>query len=45
VSDLAGGQNGQNDDNVFSAIASGTVNRLMMALLNGIANAKAKDIK
>jgi adenosylhomocysteine nucleosidase len=45
VSDLAGGQNGQNDDNVFSAIASGTVNRLMMALLHEIGNTKAKDIK
>ncbi len=32
-------------ENVFSAIASGTGAKLMMALLDEIVNAKAKDIK
>ena len=47
VSDLAGGQKGQNDENVFSAIASGTGTKLLMALLDEIVSAKvkAKDIK
>jgi adenosylhomocysteine nucleosidase len=45
VSDLAGGQKGHNDENVFSAIASGTGAKLMMALLDEIVNAKAKGIK
>ena len=45
VSDLAGGQKGQSDENVFNAIASGTGTKLMMALLDEIVSAKANDVK
>lgn len=34
VSDLAGGQEGKNEENVFDAIASGTGTKLMIGLLN-----------
>lgn len=34
VSDLAGGQHGQNQENVFDAIASGTGAKLLIAILN-----------
>lgn len=40
VSDLAGAQKGQNDENVFSAIASGTGTKLLIALLDEIVAAK-----
>ncbi|GAB5381077.1 MAG: 5'-methylthioadenosine/S-adenosylhomocysteine nucleosidase [Aliiglaciecola sp.] len=36
VSDLAGGQKGKNEENVFDAIASGTGTKLMMGLLDEI---------
>ena len=36
VSDLAGGQHGKNEENVFDAIASGTGTKLMMGLLDQI---------
>jgi adenosylhomocysteine nucleosidase len=37
ISDLAGGQHGKNDENVFDAIASGTDTNLMIGLLEQIA--------
>jgi adenosylhomocysteine nucleosidase len=40
VSDLAGGQKGQNDENVFGAIASGTGTKFMIALLDEIVDSK-----
>lgn len=40
VSDLAGGQKGQNDENVFGAIASGTGTKFMIALLDEIVGAE-----
>lgn len=36
VSDLAGGQSGKNDENVYDAIASGTGTKLLMGLLDQI---------
>lgn len=36
VSDLAGGQKGKNEENVFDAIASGTGTKLMMGLMEQI---------
>jgi adenosylhomocysteine nucleosidase len=36
ISDLAGGQHGKNDENVFDGIASGTGTKLMIALLDQI---------
>ena len=36
VSDLAGGQHGKNEENVFDAIASGTGTKLMIGLLDQI---------
>ena len=36
VSDLAGGQQGKNEENVFDAIASGTGTKLMIALMEQI---------
>lgn len=36
VSDLAGGQQGKNDENVFDAIASGTGTKLMLGILDQI---------
>jgi adenosylhomocysteine nucleosidase len=40
VSDLAGGQQGKNDENVFDAIASGTGAKLLLALLNEVIEAE-----
>jgi adenosylhomocysteine nucleosidase len=36
---------GQNEESTFTAIVSGTGTKLMMALLDEIISAKAKDIK
>jgi adenosylhomocysteine nucleosidase len=36
VSDLAGGQHGKNEENVYDAIASGTGTKLMIGLLEQI---------
>lgn len=36
ISDLAGGQQGKNDENVFDGIASGTGTKLLIGLLNEI---------
>ncbi|MBT1451878.1 5'-methylthioadenosine/S-adenosylhomocysteine nucleosidase [Glaciecola sp. XM2] len=41
VSDLAGAQKGQNEENVFEAIASGTGTKLLIALLDEIVKSKA----
>lgn len=43
VSDLAGGQQGKNEENVFDAIASGTGTKLMMGLLDEIVKAEASQ--
>lgn len=41
VSDLAGGQHGKNDENVFDAIASGTGTKLLIGLLDEIVTSAA----
>lgn len=40
ISDLAGGQEGKNEENVFDAIASGTGTKLMIGLLDEIVKAE-----
>ncbi|WP_395345760.1 purine phosphorylase [Ningiella sp. W23] len=45
VSDLAGGQEGQNDENVFDAIASGTGTKMMMGLLDQLVVASMANLK
>lgn len=40
ISDLAGGQHGKNDENVFDGIASGTGTKLMIGLLDQIVTAQ-----
>lgn len=42
VSDLAGGQKGKNEENVFDAIASGTGTKLLLGLLDQVVEKDAK---
>jgi adenosylhomocysteine nucleosidase len=42
ISDLAGGQHGKNDENVFDGSASGTGTKLMIGLLDQIVAVEAK---